>query len=89
MSVTYQGLPAAEPFLRKCGLPYYDRITEVELTGGRYSDEVVPQLARLRRLQKLTLNATNISTEGLARLSAQLRHCKIDVNTNGLFAAAR
>lgn len=79
MSVTYHGLPAAEPFLRKCGLEYYDRVTEVSLAGGRYSDEVIPQLARLRHLQKLTMIGTNVTTEGAARLRAQLRHCDIEV----------
>ena len=79
MSVTYQGLPAAEPFLRKYGLEYYDRVTELSLTGGRYSDDVIPQLARLRRLQKLTLTRTKLTPEGVSMLQTKLPQCKIDV----------
>ena len=80
VSVTYQGHPWLQPILRKYGFRYYDRITEVRLTGGEYADSVIPQLARFRHLQKLSLSKTKITRDGLATLKEQLHQCEIDVD---------
>lgn len=80
MSVTYQGLASLQSLLQKCGFRYYDRITEVHLTGGDYADSVIPQLAQFRHLQKLSLRKTKITRDGLTTLQGQLRHCDIDVD---------
>ena len=80
VSATYQGLSWLQPVLRKCGFRYFDRITEVQLIGGNYADQVIPQLTRFRHLQKLSLCQTEITPAGLATLREQLRHCEIEVD---------
>ena len=79
MSVTSHGLPWLQPLLRRCNVEYYDRITEVHLTGGKYADDVIPQLTRFPHLQKLSLSQTKITHGAVATLRDRLRQCEVRV----------
>lgn len=77
MSVTYRGLSWFETPLRRCGFQYYDRVTEVHLSGKKYTDSIIQHVTRFPHLQKLSLNKTEITSEGLAMLKKRLSGCEI------------
>ena len=79
MTVTYEGPSWLKPLIQRCDYPYYNRITEVHLSGDSYADDVIPHVARFRHLKRLSLSKTKITGEGLATLRASLSQCDIDV----------
>jgi hypothetical protein len=78
VSVDWQGPAWLRRPAEALGVGIYNRATRLSLQGPKYDDAAVEHLLKLRSLNSLTLERTQFSDEGLARLSRLLPNCRVE-----------
>ncbi len=77
MTVAYRGPVFLESPAEWFGLPYFDRVTEIELHGKRYGDEALALIPQFSRLESISMINTDVTETGLESINRQLTARKI------------
>ena len=88
MTTEYFGPPYLDSVFEWLGIPVFDRVVQLELTGSAVDDSVANIAGELSCLRAIELFNTSITDQWLKRFQGQNPDCKVISNGSSIAESA-